>query len=82
MAEAKAQHWTARHKPPYRLVATRSMSSIITTAWLPGTSDAESVDAEARALLADPRDTILSVTVWSVKEQQFVMTYRRSALVQ
>jgi hypothetical protein len=44
---------------------------------LPGTVSGSDVEDEARALLADPRDTIVSVAVWSVSEQQHVMTYRK-----
>src|SRR5437773_5531116 len=44
---------------------------------LPGTVSGCDVEDEARALLADPRDTIVSVAVWSVSEQQHVMTYRK-----
>lgn len=72
--------WTKRHRPPYRLVAQRPMATkpgFSRTAWLPGTSDAESVEPEARALLDDPRDTIIRVDVWSVRQQRFVMTYSR-----
>lgn len=34
-------------------------------------------EAEARALLSDPRDTVAFVNVWSVSEEAFVGGYRR-----
>lgn len=39
----------------------------------------EEVEAEALALLADPRDSIDAVYVYSDREQRHVMTYRRPA---
>ena len=44
--------------------------------WLKATTTADDVESEALALLADPRDTITFVEVWSVRDQQFVFTYR------
>jgi hypothetical protein len=48
---------------------------------LPGTvsGSAEEIIGEVQALLADPRDTIETVYVWSVPEQQHVTTFKRKA---
>jgi len=48
---------------------------------LPGTVNGADVADEARALLEDPRDSIISITVWSVTEQQCVMTYRKGDVI-
>lgn len=69
-------HWTERHRGPYRLYVSRP-GKTARNEWLPGTTTAEEVDAEARALLADGRDTIALVCVWSVRRQRFVFTYKR-----
>ena len=37
--------------------------------------------SEARALLTDPRDTIETVFVYSVREQQIVTAFRRQDVV-
>ena len=44
--------------------------------WLKGAVEREDVGPEAMALLADKRDTITHVCVWSEKEQAFVTTIR------
>lgn len=71
--------YLARHRGPYRLVATRRTTvrrEPYRTDWLTGAVEREDLSAEALALLTDPRDTIVAVDVWSVTEQQFVHTYR------
>ena len=44
---------------------------------LPGKVEVEDIEAEAKALLSDKRDTITSVYVFSVHEDQHVTTYTR-----
>lgn len=69
----------ARHRGPYRLEVTRPFTTkagFFRTEWLPGIVESEDVGDEALALLSDPRDTIVSVGVWSEREQQFVTTIR------
>ncbi len=69
--------WQERHRGPYRLMVSRPgrKPGFYTTAWLAGEVESDDCDAEAAALLADPRDQILTVDVWSVKEGQFVQSY-------
>ena len=69
-----------RHKGPFQLVIMRPMTTktgFYRNTLLAGESEAEDVEAEARALLADPRDTIVLVSVWSVPQKQFVTSYRK-----
>jgi hypothetical protein len=72
--------WT-RHRGPYILHVCRPGRTAGQTAgeWLAGTLDGEDVEAEARALLADPRDSIQYVAVWSESEQCFVGGYGHAA---
>lgn len=67
------------HRGPFQLVLTRpgKGAGFHTTEWLRTESDVDEVESEARAFLADPRDTITSVDVWSDSEQLFVGGYRR-----
>lgn len=69
--------WQSRHRGPYQLLVTRPSKgqTPIRVEWLAGRSDGDEVEAEAQALLSDPRDRVLRVHVWSEREQQFVMTY-------
>lgn len=72
--------FTSRHRGPYQFQVLRPKPTRkypYTCLTLPGVSNADEVDAEARALLADPRDTIIAVYVWSVREQQHVFTYTK-----
>ena len=69
-----------RHRGPYRLVVDRESipkksHHIGTSQWLSGDTNRDDVESEALALLADPRDTIRSVHVWSVREEQFIGAY-------
>ena len=72
----------SRHRGPFIFCINRPFASkpgFYRTEWLRGRTFAgEEVEAEATALLADERDTISTVDVWSEHEQQFVMTYRRA----
>lgn len=73
--------WQTRHRGPYQFMVSRTVPPTKTghkygSEWLPGLSDSDEVEGDANALLADSRDTIVSVDVWSVHEGQFVMTYR------
>jgi len=45
--------------------------------WIPGFVERDDADAEARALLADPRDTITGVYLWSNRHNQFVDKWRK-----
>jgi len=77
---AAATSFIDRHRGPFRLCLTRPhprKKDRVTTEWLRGVTSSEDVESEARALLQDPRDTITSVSVWSVREEQFVGGYRR-----
>lgn len=63
------------HRGPFKFNVTRphrSKPNTFTSEWLEGLVDRDDVEEEARALLDDPRDTIIGVDVWSTKEQQFI----------
>ena len=66
-----------RHRGPYRLVVTRPAKKpgFYQTEWLTGATDRDNVESEARALLADPRDTVTRVDLWSLREDCFVGGY-------
>lgn len=73
-----------RHKGPFTFNVTRKVvvnkstgRTELQSQYLSGRMDAEDVESEAKALLEDPRDTILSVSVWSESEEQFVTSFRR-----
>jgi hypothetical protein len=71
--------WRTRHRGPYQFQVERlgaKNPDQWQTSSLPGHIDADDVPTEALALLADKRDTIVRVHVWSVREEQFVYTYR------
>jgi hypothetical protein len=67
------------HRGPYLLCVTRpgTKPGRVSSEWLKGGLDTADVEAEAQALLADPRDDITQVSVWSVREEQFIGGYRR-----
>lgn len=71
--------WRTRHRGPYLFLVVRPGAKRPASAWLRGHVEADEIEHDARALLDDPRDTISAVHVWSEREQQFVMTYKRSA---
>lgn len=77
--DRSTEHWTTRHRGPFRFLVARPSTgkTPIRTAWLPGEVHRADVDDEAMALLTDPRDGIISISVWSVTEQQYVWTYRK-----
>lgn len=71
--------WRRNHRGPYCFLVSRphpKKPGHSTTEWLPGQVDSDDVETDARALLADPRDTIERVHVWSLREECYVMTYR------
>ncbi|HET9024814.1 MAG TPA: hypothetical protein VFN64_09595 [Burkholderiaceae bacterium] len=70
-----ADHWTSRHRGPFKFYVSRAGKN--PSAWLAGPTDAEDVDAEAQALLDDARDCIWFVGVWSVRDHQFVHSYKK-----
>ena len=67
-----------RHRGPYRFCVSRPGKRVgfYRSEWLAGCTDSDDVGTEAMALLSDPRDTISSVGVWSVREEQFVTSIR------
>lgn len=66
----------ARHRGPYRLVAVRPTKKGYMSEWLKGEVDTDDIAEETLALLADPRDTIVWIHIWSVRESQFVTTVK------
>lgn len=69
-----------RHRGPFVLQVVRETPKTkyrFSVDTLKGSVDGVDVDSEARALILDPRDSIVSVYVWSEPEQQHVCTYRR-----
>lgn len=80
MAKNKAT-WNPldHHRGPFLLQLNRSTPTRKMkwhTEILKGTWKKEDVEAEARACLKDRHDSIDAVHVWSVREQQHVMTFR------
>ena len=70
----------ARHRGPYALEVCRETPTRKVkyhTERLPGDHSGPDAEEEARMLVGDPRDTITSVYIWSVSEQQHVCTIRR-----
>lgn len=71
------------HRGPFRFCLTRDRGPKVlprnryTSEWLAGETQRADCEEEARALLDDPRDTIVSVHFWSVKEEQFCGGMRR-----
>ena len=68
------------HRGPFLFLVTRETPTRKLkqrAEWLTGEIDKNDVADEARALLADPRDTIRSINVWSVREDSFVGGYHR-----
>ena len=75
--------WTHNHRGPYRLQVCRltpTRKIKYHTETLAGTLPAIEVEDEARMLLTDPRDAIVSVYVWSVPEEQHAITFTREAV--
>lgn len=71
------------HRGPFRLAVMRSAPPARGRKYpaafetLGGLTTGEDAEAEARALLADPRDTIEAVYVWSEPENRHVTTFRK-----
>lgn len=63
-----------QHRGPYLFLVTRpgKKAGLNTTEWLKGEVTGDTLDEEAQALLNDPRDTIIHICIWSIKEEQFV----------
>lgn len=65
------------HRGPFRLCLTRDRGTKVlpknrfTSEWAKGEVAKDDCEEEARSLLDDPRDTIVGVHFWSVKEEQF-----------
>jgi len=70
--------WLDNHRGPFKFLLARpgAKPGFYRSQWLKGHVLRDDVEAEADALLTDPRDTILDVCVWSVTEQQFVGVIR------
>lgn len=72
-----------RHRGPFKLQVvrprpiTKTLRAGCTVTTLQGTVTKDDVTDEAHSLLTDPRDTIEAVYVWSVPEQQHILTYRK-----
>lgn len=72
--------WLDNHRGPFRFLVTRTNTRTKTkfsSEWLTGTVERDDVESEARALLTDPRDTIVQVYVWSIREDSFAGGYKR-----
>ena len=81
---ALADPFWHRHRGPFVLCIARphkKKAGFYTSEWLSGASEGETVQAEAYALLTDPRDTVCTVSVWSEREQSFSMNYRKGDIV-
>lgn len=78
-ATEKPSSFLDNHMGPFRLQVIRPFATkkgFYRSEWLPGMSDKDDVAEEAMAILTDPRDTVITVCVWSVREGQFVGIYR------
>lgn len=76
--------WAQRHRGPYRFMVVRpfvTKPGFSRGEWLKGEVESGDAAEEARALLLDGRDTICTVHLWSEKEGQFVMAWRRGDFV-
>jgi hypothetical protein len=76
--------WLMAHRGPFLLCvtrphpkATRAAKGFSSTEWLKGEVAKDDLMAEAAAILADPRDTVVNVFAWSVKDQQFAGGFRK-----
>lgn len=67
------------HRAPFIFCLTRPAKKpgFFKSEWLKGETGYDDVIDEAQALLADSRDTITSIGVWSLKEGCFVYGFRR-----
>ncbi len=76
--------WLIAHRGPFLFLVDRPDERVRknkagvyrTSEWLKGEVEKDDVVSEAETLIADPRDTILGVSVWSVKEGCFVGGFR------
>jgi len=78
----RAQGTINAHRGPFVFCVTRpdthrKRTGYFTSQWLLGETGRDDVIAEAQALLADPRDTLLSIAVWSLTEGPFVYSFRK-----
>ncbi len=74
--------WLDNHRGPFKFLITRTNNRTKTgfaSEWLAGETQKDDVEQEAQALLTDPRDTIINVYVWSIREDVFVGGYKRDA---
>jgi hypothetical protein len=66
-----------RHDGPYRLQVTRrDGQGHTTTAVLPVEYSGPDAESSSFDLIQNQTETVISVSVWSLSEQQHVMTYR------
>ena len=82
MQEVHPLSWRDNHRGPFRFLVTRpfvTKPGFRRSEWLKGTVDGLDAEQEAQALLDDPRDTIVSVHLWSERESCFVTTWSRPA---
>ncbi len=76
--------WLIAHRGPFLFLVDRPDTKAHknktgvyrTSEWLKGEVEKDDVVLEAETLISDPRDTILGVSVWSVKEGCFVGGFR------
>jgi len=76
----KALPFYKRHAGRFRLVVQRPMKTklgFFRVEWLPGLVEGEEVEVEAMSLMDDEQDNIVHVSVYSVKDEMFVMSYER-----
>lgn len=82
-AEQVSEPFWKRHKGPFKFCVSRPFvpkKNFFRSEWLTGGVEGDEVEEEALALLTDPRDTIVEVSVWSEREEQFVFHYRRPSV--
>ncbi len=74
------QSFLDNHRGPFVLMVTRPFATktgFFRSEWLSGETCKDEVESEALAILADKRDTVTSVSVWSVREECFVGAYQK-----
>jgi hypothetical protein len=74
-----AEPFYRRHRGPFQLQVLRLSTGKhkhMAVCLESPVANGEDVEAEAMSLLADPRDTIVAVAVWSIPESQHVCTFR------
>ena len=81
--EQLSEPFYKRHRGPFRLQVTRpfvTKPGFYRTEVLKGSVDGPDVEDEANALMNDTRDTIIGVSVWSEKEEQFIFGFQKKGV--